>query len=259
MRYVKGLLENVPMLARLVVRETAESIDLANQITIEVHTASFRSVRGYTVVAALLDEVAFWRSDDESANPDREVVEALRPAMATVPGAILLAASSPYARRGVLWETWQHHYGKDEHPLLVWQADTVGASMSFLMSGWVTIVLDWRWAFGIATIGPLAALVLVVSPVQGSPRIKEKVKILNFRRVFNNRPAIAYALAYAAHGWELYGLRGWIVAFLAFMESTTSKESILLSPTTVAAIIMLIGQPSSILGNEFPFSGTDVV
>ena len=124
MRYVKGLLENVPMLARLVVRETAESIDLANQITIEVHTASFRSVRGYTVVAALLDEVAFWRSDDESANPDREVVEALRPAMATVPGAILLAASSPYARRGVLWETWQHHYGKDEDPLLVWQADT---------------------------------------------------------------------------------------------------------------------------------------
>ena len=131
--------------------------------------------------------------------------------------------------------------------------------MSFLMSGWVTIVLDWRWTFGIATIGPLAALVLVVSTVQGSPRIKEKVKILNFRRVFNNRPAIAYALAYAAHGWELYGLRGWIVAFLAFMESTTSKESILLSPTTVAAIIMLIGQPSSILGNEFPFSGTDVV
>ena len=124
MRYVKGLLENVPMLARLVVRETAESIDLANQITIEVHTASFRSVRGYTVVAALLDEVAFWRSDDESANPDREVVEALRSAMATVPGAILLAASSPYARRGVLWETWQHHYGKDEDPLLVWQADT---------------------------------------------------------------------------------------------------------------------------------------
>ena len=44
--------------------------------------------------------------------------------MATVPGAILLAASSPYARRGVLWETWQHHYGKDEDPLLVWQADT---------------------------------------------------------------------------------------------------------------------------------------
>ena len=37
--------------------------------SIEVHTASFRTVRGYTVCAALLDEIAFWRSE-ESANPD---------------------------------------------------------------------------------------------------------------------------------------------------------------------------------------------
>ena len=74
----------------------------------EVHTASFRSVRGYTVVAAILDEIAFWRSED-SANPDREIVNALRPAMATVPGALLLAMSSPYARRGVVWDAYQRH------------------------------------------------------------------------------------------------------------------------------------------------------
>ena len=110
------------MLARLIERRTADSIDLANDVTIEVHTASFRSVRGYTVVGAVLDEVAFWRSED-SANPDREIVEALRPAMATVPGALLVAISSPYARRGVLWDAYRRHYGQDGD-VLVWQAPT---------------------------------------------------------------------------------------------------------------------------------------
>ncbi len=122
-RYVRALLENVPMLRKLVERVDADSIDLANRVSIEIHTASYRSTRGYTVVAALLDEVAFWRSD-ESANPDREIIEALRPAMATIPGALLIGVSSPYARRGVLHEAHRDHYGKDGDSVLVWQADT---------------------------------------------------------------------------------------------------------------------------------------
>ena len=122
MRYIVGLLDGCPMLARLVENRRAEAIDLTNGITIEVHTASFRAVRGYTVVACVLDEVAFFRSDD-SANPDREIVNALRPAMATVPGALLLAISSPYARRGVLWEAYRQQYGRDGN-MLVWQATT---------------------------------------------------------------------------------------------------------------------------------------
>jgi len=122
MRYVQGLIHGCPMLARMVERETADSIDLTNRCTIEIHTASWRGLRGYTVCGAVLDEVAFWRSD-ESANPDREIVNALRPAMATVPGALLLAISSPYARRGILWDTYKRHYGK-AGDVLVWQAPT---------------------------------------------------------------------------------------------------------------------------------------
>ena len=98
-------------------------VDLTNRITIEVHTCSFRTVRGYTIVAALLDEIAFWRSDEDSSNPDTEVVAAVRPAMATIPNAILLCASSPYARKGVLWEAYQRHFGKTGQTL-VWNAPT---------------------------------------------------------------------------------------------------------------------------------------
>lgn len=122
MRYVKGLLEGVPMLRRMIQAQRGEAIELSNRIDIEIHTGSFRAVRGYTVVAALLDEVAFWRSE-ESANPDREIVNALRPAMATIPGAMLIGLSSPYARRGVLYEAWAQHYGK-ESDVLVIQADS---------------------------------------------------------------------------------------------------------------------------------------
>src|SRR6516225_9533197 len=44
--------------------------------------------------------------------------------MATIPGAMLLCASSPHARRGALWEAHCKHFGQDGDPVLVWQAGT---------------------------------------------------------------------------------------------------------------------------------------
>jgi hypothetical protein len=123
-RFVTGLLRTVPMLRRTIEGETQEIIELRNAINIEIHTASFRSTRGYTIVAALLDEVAFWEVDETSADPDVEVIAAIRPGMATVPGAMLLVASSPHARKGALWTAFSKHYGKNNDPVLVWQATT---------------------------------------------------------------------------------------------------------------------------------------
>ena len=94
MRYVKGLLRLVPMLSQMIGVERQEAVDLTNRMTIEVHTTSFRTTRGYTCVACLCDELAFWRGED-SSNPDDEIINAIRPAMATIPNAMLLCASSP--------------------------------------------------------------------------------------------------------------------------------------------------------------------
>ncbi len=121
-RYIGGLLHSTPVLEQLVAHETKTEIQLTNGLSIEIHSASFRSVRGYTVVGAILDEIAFWPTDD-AANPDREILAALRPAMATVPGAMLLCLSSPYARRGELYRAHRHHYGVDGDVLVV-QAET---------------------------------------------------------------------------------------------------------------------------------------
>jgi hypothetical protein len=123
-RFVSGLLRAVPMLASTIEDEAAESITLKNRVSIEIHTASFRSTRGYTIVAALLDELAFWPTDEGSAEPDVEVINAIRPGMATIPEAMLLCASSPHARRGALWEAHRKHFGKEGDPVLCWQAAT---------------------------------------------------------------------------------------------------------------------------------------
>jgi len=123
LRYARALLTEVPILAQLVERETAEGLDLTNRVSIEIVTASFRATRGYTIVAALLEEIAFWRSE-ESTNPDHEIVNAIRPGMATIPGSMLIGLSSPYSKRGVLYNAWRRHYGDDESDVLVWQAAT---------------------------------------------------------------------------------------------------------------------------------------
>jgi hypothetical protein len=109
------------MVKQLVVRQDRETIEVDNGCVIEVGTASFRSVRGYTVACVIADEVAFWRTED-SANPDWEILNALRPAMATL-GGKLIALSSPYAKRGALWDAYRRYYGQPG-PLLVAQASS---------------------------------------------------------------------------------------------------------------------------------------
>jgi hypothetical protein len=123
MRYIRGFVSGVAMLDKMLIRETRESLEFSNRVCIEIHTASFRTTRGYTVAAAINDEIAFWPTED-SAEPDAEILAGQRPAMATIPGAILLSLSSPYARRGALWEAYKKHFGKNDSQVLVWQADS---------------------------------------------------------------------------------------------------------------------------------------
>ena len=126
--YCKALLTEVPILAPLVIKADRDTIQLNNRVVIEVQTASFRQARGFTVIAALCDELAFWFTDDTngrpSANPDSEILNALRPAMSTIPGAMLLCASSPYARRGELWNAYRRYFGQDKPDTIVWHATT---------------------------------------------------------------------------------------------------------------------------------------
>jgi hypothetical protein len=109
LEYVRGILEASPVLKQMVVRQTSEQIELDNRIRIDIRAASFRGLRGFTTVAAVFDEMAFFLSD-ESANPDVEILNAVRPSLGTTSG-LLAVISSPHARRGELWKMFRQHFG----------------------------------------------------------------------------------------------------------------------------------------------------
>lgn len=118
--YVHGFLDASPILRQQIEDVTAEEIRLAGGIVIGVHSGSFRSIRGRTVIAAILDESAFWRSE-ESVNPDVETYRAILPSLATT-GGMLVGISSPYAQRGLLFEKSERHFGEGDPDVLVIRA-----------------------------------------------------------------------------------------------------------------------------------------
>ena len=121
MRYVKGIIDAIPGLKRYIRKENADSIELVNGCAIEIQTASYRGVRGYTLACAILDEVAFWY--DDGANPDKEILKAIRPSLATLNGK-LICLSSPYSKRGILWEAWRKYAYRSGSPVLVAKCPT---------------------------------------------------------------------------------------------------------------------------------------
>lgn len=126
--FIEKLLESIPVLNQMVVARTKESIDVVNDghdIRITVETASYRTIRGRKVLLAICDEISIWHTDEKSVNPDHEILTAIRPSMMGAPGALLLCISSPFARRGALWEAYRDHYGKDQDNVLVWRASTL--------------------------------------------------------------------------------------------------------------------------------------
>ena len=121
--YITGFMRSIPLFAELIEDELAESVRLSNGVVIEVHTASIGAPRGRTFLAVLCDEMAFWPVGD-SANPDVEVINSVRPGLSTIPYSLLLVASSPYAKRGVLYANYAKCFGKEEASVLVWQGTT---------------------------------------------------------------------------------------------------------------------------------------
>jgi hypothetical protein len=118
LNYAEAAFEASPILKQLIANRTADTLELTNGITIEVRAASFRRLRGPTYVAVIADEAAFWYSDEFSSNADTEILNAVRPGLATTGGPLIIV-SSPYAKRGVLWETHRKHYGPDGDPLIL--------------------------------------------------------------------------------------------------------------------------------------------
>jgi hypothetical protein len=114
LNYIEAAFRGSPMLSTLVESRISDTLRLSNGIDIEVRAAHFRRIRGLTCVAVVASECAFWHSDD-AANADTDILTAVRPSLATTQGPLILI-STPYARRGELWEMYRRYFGAGGDP-----------------------------------------------------------------------------------------------------------------------------------------------
>jgi predicted MFS family arabinose efflux permease len=129
----------------------------------------------------------------------------------------------------------------------------VAGALSFLFAGLLSRSLGWRGAFvGAAGAAAIAWLIVFLwAPAQRRRHDAPAAGALfDFRPALRNRSAMAYAVAYCAHTWEMNALRGWAVAFLAYVATATGERSPWLAPTVVATAMGLVGTWASVAGNE---------
>ncbi|HKU95065.1 MAG TPA: MFS transporter [Vineibacter sp.] len=130
----------------------------------------------------------------------------------------------------------------------------ISGAISFLCGDAIAQAAGWQAAFLFAGASPAIAwlTVALVAPARMPPAAVpgRKQGLFDFRPVLRNRSAMAYALAYCIHTLEMNALRGWGVAFLAFVAARTGTGTEALSPTVVVTALALGGTLASVIGNE---------
>jgi hypothetical protein len=116
--YIEANFRQSPILRQLIETRVANALRLTNRIDIEVRASEFRRLRGPTYIAVICDESAFYLSEGYSTNPDDEILTAVRPGLSTTNG-LLVMISSPYGRKGELWQTYRRHFGPNGDPLIL--------------------------------------------------------------------------------------------------------------------------------------------
>ncbi len=130
----------------------------------------------------------------------------------------------------------------------------IGSSLSLLLAGWLGALMSWHWVFGVVAAGPLAAALLVFFGL--APQTPAMAGDLKFKLIpradviLRERDVLGFTLGYAVHCWELFGLRSWMVAFIAFAYGLKAQGPPPVSATEAASAISLLGLMASILGNE---------
>lgn len=135
-------------------------------------------------------------------------------------------------------------------------AASIGLSgaVSFAFGDAIAGAFGWQAAFITAAASAAAAwlVIAIVMPRREGhpPRRTDGGGLFDFRPVFRNRSAMAYAIAYAVHTLEMSAVRGWAVAFLGYVALTTGSTASLISPAVVVTGLGIAGTVASISGNE---------
>lgn len=120
--YIRDYLLQSPVLSQLLDGEPlANSLMLTNELTVICFPCTLRSMRGFSIPAAVMDEVAFFRLEGQ-ADSDVEIQTSIRRGMLNFPAPRLIKITTPYMRTGVVHDDFQRAFGKPNPDLLVWRA-----------------------------------------------------------------------------------------------------------------------------------------
>jgi MFS family permease len=125
-----------------------------------------------------------------------------------------------------------------------------GSAGSFLIAGAVDAAFGWRATFIAAGIGPLlSTCALALLPARSVDR-KANQPRPPFRALLHNRALIAYVAAFAGNTWEVFAVRVWFVAYLAWTLSLPGNHLTLPALGLIAGVASLTGVPASIVMAE---------
>lgn len=122
--YIKDYFTRSSLLAPLVADVLASDIVLTNGLTVSCFACTMKSLRGWSIPCAVLDELAFYRLEGAS-DSDVEVQASIRRGMIAFPSTKLVKISTPYMKSGVLFDDFKRAWGVDDPDLLVWRASSV--------------------------------------------------------------------------------------------------------------------------------------
>ena len=128
----------------------------------------------------------------------------------------------------------------------------ISGAASYVVGELLAHSFGWRTAFASAGLTAVVAWLAVALSVPSRPPVPKAngAKLFDFGPVLRNRSAFAYSLAYCVHTLEMNALRGWGVAFLAWVAAGSAMTGGPLSPALVITALGLLGTLASVLGNE---------
>jgi predicted MFS family arabinose efflux permease len=125
-----------------------------------------------------------------------------------------------------------------------------GSAGSFLIAGLVDEAFGWRATFIAAGIGPLLSICALVLLLSGNIDRSAAQRRPPYRALLRNRALIAYVTAFAGNTWEVFAVRVWFVAYLAWLLSLPGNRMTLPALGLVSGFASLAGVPVSMVMAE---------
>ena len=107
MQFIRMALEESPRLSKEIKEAIATEIRMKDGLVVEPVPVGKAVGRGHAVPVVIMDEAAFWYTDEKAANPDFEVLRAVSYSQLQFTNAKIFIPSTPWVEQGILYQGFQ--------------------------------------------------------------------------------------------------------------------------------------------------------